>query len=228
MAELKVYFFRHGLTYGNVEAKMCGRTDTLVCRKGWDDLYHLKDNYEYPEVERVYCSPAIRCRETASVLFPGMRPKIVENFWEMDFGTWEDIPVDCSQGAGFEKWLNQDPDCGFPEGESILECQFRAMAAMTRVIKECKEEGISKVAVVAHGEVLSCLMTMALVTDEPASSFTLTPNGMGYEVAVDTEKWFWEEQKLYFVRFLPEGAKRPKAEDSPFFKKEEEQPEEEV
>ena len=219
MAELKVFFFRHGLTYGNVEARMCGRTNTLVCRQGWEELYQLKENYEYPEVERVYCSPAIRCQETASVLFPGQRPKIVENFWEMDFGTWEDIPVDCSRGDGFEKWLAQDPDCGFPEGESILECQSRAMAAMTRVIKECREEGISKVAVVAHGEVLACLMMMALVTEEPREAFTLTPNGMGYEVSVDMDKWFFEEQKLYFVRFLPEGAERPKAEDSPFFSK---------
>ena len=219
MAELSVYFFRHGLTYGNVEARMCGRTDTLVCKQGWDDLYHLKETYEYPEVERVYVSPAIRCRETASVLFPGMRPKICENFWEMDFGTWEDIPIDCSRSDGFEKWLNQDPDCGFPEGESILECRFRAMAAMTRVIKECREERITKVAVVAHGEVLGCLMKMALVTDEPESAFTLTPNGMGYEVKVDMDKWFFEEQKLYFVKFLPEGAERPKAENSPFFSK---------
>lgn len=219
MAEVTIYFFRHGLTYGNVEGHMCGRTDTLVCRQGWEELYHLKENYEYPQVERVYASPAIRCRETASVLFPGQTPKIVDNFWEMDFGEWEDVPVDCSEGAGFEKWLAQDSDCGFPEGESILECRFRAMAAVTRVIKECREEGLTRVAVIAHGEVLGCLMQMALVTEEPAEAFALTPNGMGYEVKVDTERWFFEEQKMYFVQFLPEGAKRPKAEDSPFFHK---------
>ena len=45
MAELRVYFFRHGLTYGNVEARMCGRTNTLVCRQGWEELYHLKETY---------------------------------------------------------------------------------------------------------------------------------------------------------------------------------------
>ena len=150
-----------------------------------------------------------------------MNPKLVENFWEMDFGQWENLPVDCGKSDGFEKWLAQDPDCGFPEGETVLECKFRAMAAMTRVIKECREEGLSKVAVVAHGEVLSCLMSMALVTEEPASAFTLTPNGMGYEVTVDMERWFFEEQKMDFVKFLPEGAKRPGAEESPFFSKQE-------
>ena len=66
-------------------------------------------------------------------------------------------------------------------------------------------------------------MAMALVTEEPESAFTLTPNGMGYEVIVDTDDWFLKEQKLHFVRFLPEGAERPKAEDSPFFKKAEDE-----
>ena len=219
MAKLSVYFFRHGLTYGNKEARMCGRTDTLVCKEGWEELYQLKEEYEYPEVERVYASPAIRCRETASVLFPEHTPKIVQNFWEMDFGTWENQPVDLSYEHEFEKWNNQDPDCGFPEGESILECRYRAVAAMTRVIKECQEEGITKVAIVAHGEVLSCLLDMTLITDEPKAAFMLCPNGMGYEAVLDTEKWFWEEQKMEFVRFLPEGAPRPNPEDSPFFSK---------
>lgn len=219
MSELRVYFFRHALTYGNVEAKMCGRTDTLVCKQGWDELYELKEKYEYPTVDRVYASPAIRCRETASVLFPGQSPKLVQNFWEMDFGTWEDLPVDCGSGEGFEKWLNQDPDCGFPEGESVLECRYRAVAGMTRVVKECREEGLTKVAVVAHGEVLSCLMDMALITNEPKSAFTLCPNGMGYEAVLDMDKWFWEAQKMEFVQFLPVGAPRMKPEDSPFFAK---------
>lgn len=228
MAELKVYFFRHGLTYGNVEARMCGRTDTLVCKEGWEELYRLKEEYEYPTVERLYSSPAIRCRETASVLFPGMTPKLVENFWEMDFGTWENMPVDCGKSEGFEKWLNQDPDCGFPEGESILECRLRALTAMTRVVKECREDGISEVAIVAHGEVLSCLMDIALITDEPKEAFMLCPNGMGYEVVLDMDKWFFEEQKMQFVRFLPEGAVRPRMEDSPFFSVPEEEISEEA
>lgn len=223
MAKLSVYFFRHAFTYGNKEAKMCGRTDTLVCKEGWDELYQLKENYDYPEVDRVYTSPAIRCRETASVLFPEHTPKLVQNFWEMDFGTLENQPVNGSFEAafeeGFEKWLRQDPDCGFPDGESILECRYRAVAAMTRVIKECQEEGLTKVAVIAHGEVLSCLLDMTLITDEPKSAFTLCPNGMGYEVVLDTEEWFWKEQKMEFVQFLPVGAPRLKPEDSPFFAK---------
>lgn len=218
MAQLKVYFFRHGLTYGNKEARMCGRTDTLVCKEGWHELYHLKENYEYPKVEKVFSSPAIRCRETASVLFPGQTPQLVYNFWEMDFGIAENAHVDDhTLIPDFEKWVRQDPDFGLPGGESILECKYRAVAAMTRVIKICKEENLTEVAVVAHGEVLGCLLDMTLVTEEPREAFMLCPNGMGYAVTIDTEEWFFDKQKMYFEDFMPIGAPRMKPEESPFF-----------
>lgn len=218
MAQLKVYFFRHGLTYGNVEARMCGRTDTLVCKEGWDELYDLKEHYEYPEVEKVFASPAIRCRETASVLFPGQLPELIYNFWEMDFGTAEYAKVeDHKMIPDYQKWIRQDPDFSCLGGETILECKYRAVAAMTRVVKTCMEQGLSKVAVVAHGEILSCLLDMTLVTEEPKEAFMLCPNGMGYAVTIDTEKWFFEEQKMYFDGFMPVGAPRPKLEESPFF-----------
>lgn len=218
MAQIKVYLFRHGLTYGNVEARMCGRTDTLVCREGWEELYHLKENYEYPKVEKVFTSPAIRCRETASVLFPGQTPELIHNFWEMDFGEAENAEVaDHTLIPDYEKWLRQDPDFSCKGGESILECKYRAVAAMTRVVKTCMEEELSEVAVVAHGEVLGCLLDMALVTEEPREAFMLCPNGMGYAVTIDTKEWFFEKQKMYFDTFMPVGAPRPNLEDSPFF-----------
>lgn len=220
MAELTVYFFRHGITDRNEMGRMCGRTNALVSEKGWKELHKLKKKYEYPQVEKVFCSPAIRCRETASVLFPGQDPKIVENFWEYDFGALEDTPVDELAARGdFDKWLEQTNDCGYPEGESLLEAKFRAMAAMTRVVKECREQGLTKVAVVAHGEILNLLVSMAMETEEPMESFMLTPNGMGFHARLYTEDWFFRRQKMEFLGFLPEGAKRPKASDSPYFRK---------
>ncbi len=42
------------------------------------------------------------------------------------------------------------------------------------------------------------------------------PNGMGYRCYVDSEKWF-EDQKIFFEEFIPEGAARQKPEDSLYF-----------
>jgi alpha-ribazole phosphatase len=219
MSKLKVYFFRHGLTNRNVGGRCCGRVNALVSEEGRKELYNLYENYEYPVVEKVYSSPAIRCQETASIFFPEQEPEIIEEFWEYDFGKAEDHPVtELAKWPEFEKWLNQDPDCCYEGGETLLGARFRAQAAMTRVVMDCIRNNLKEVAVVAHGEILYLLMTACLETDVPWAEFQLCPNGMGYMVELDKKGWF-KEQKMQFIAFLPEGAERPKAEDSPYFSK---------
>lgn len=218
MGKIKVYFFRHGITTLNEKGHMCGRYNALVSENGWNELRRLKANYEYPQVEKVYCSPAIRCRETASVLFPDQTPELVENFWEMNFGEMEDVWVGSLAGQPvYQKWMSQDPDFAFPGGETNLEARFRVLAAMTHVIQDCVDRGLKEVAVVAHGKIFGLLLSGTLITDEPAEAFKLCPNGMGYAVTLDPEEWFGAEQQMIFEGFYPEGAERPKAEDSPYF-----------
>ena len=87
---------------------------------------------------------------------------------------------------------------------------------MTRFIQRCIEDNISTAAVVAHGDILNSLVRACLDTDMDLRNFLICPNGMGFEVQVDKEKWF-DKQRLQFVRLLPEGAPRTKPEDTPFF-----------
>lgn len=217
MNKMTVSFFRHGETQSNVEGRCAGRTDILITETGRQQLKNLKENYEYPQVEKVFSSPAIRCRETSAILFPEMEPEFVPGFWEMDYGILDNKPVDIlSEQVGKERWLSRDYSAFFPGGESFLEESFRAQAAMTRVIQRCIEENYSNIAVVAHGDILNSLTRACLDTDEDMRNFLICPNGMGFEVTVDKEQWF-QKQRLSFVRFLPEGAKRIKPEETPFF-----------
>lgn len=219
MAKIKVYFVRHGLTNRNIRGVFCGRTNALVSEEGRKELHKLREIYLYPKVDRVFCSPAIRCRETASILYPDYEPEIIEGFWEQSFGEIEDKSLsEWNDTENMEKWLSQDLSCMFPGGESILEAKFRSIAAMTHLIQRCIEDNLREVAVVAHGQIMGVLLKACLVTDEPEEAFILCPNGMGYVGEVDTEEWF-QEQKIIFTGFLPEGAARPKAEDTPYFKR---------
>lgn len=217
MHHLNVTFIRHGETQSNVLGLTSGHSDVLLSPNGWDMLKALKSQYHYPSVEKVYASPAIRCRETASVIFPNQTPHLVENFWEFDFGIYDNQPVtELFKTVDLNKWLNQDKDLYFTGGESLLEASFRARAAMTRVICDALENDLHNVAIVAHGEIFSLLLQYCLITDEPRESFILCPNGMGYTVTLNAEDWF-DHQKFYFECFVPEGAPRPRAEDSPYF-----------
>ena len=219
MNKLTVYFIRHGTTTMNKQGRFCGSTDALLDPDGWDELRKLKKEYDIPDVERVYCSPAIRCRETASVYYPDKEPILKEGLWECDFGQGEKTPASDYAGTDFFKdWLKQRPDIAFPEGESLLEVSFRALSAMTRIVYECKRDGITTIAVVAHGIVLARLMDASLIPKKYASEFTLSPNGMGLIGTVDMNQWF-SSQRIRFKTFFPKGAPRLKPEDSPYFAK---------
>ncbi|MDY4069646.1 MAG: histidine phosphatase family protein [Lachnospiraceae bacterium] len=218
MDKLKVCFVRHGETKSNILGNCCGRINLLLSDQGRDQLKELRRNHAYPEVERVFSSPAIRCRETAQVIYPDLEPELVYNLWEFDFGNMDDRPIaEVRDFVGADRWAQKENDCMFPGGESLLEASLRIRAGMTRVIQRCIEDDLSRVAVFTHGEILYALVRACMVTDEPAESFILCPNGMGYEAEVDKKGWF-SDQKIYFDKFIPEGAKRPRPEDSPYFR----------
>lgn len=216
--DLKVYFVRHGMTITNEEGRFGGTTDTLLTRQGWADLYRLKETYEYPAVEKVFSSPAVRCRETASVLYPEHVPVILEGLWEYKFGKMENHLVsDFLDQPVWRKWLDQDPDCSFADdGETLLEASFRVRAAMTRIVKDALDNELGRIAVIAHGEILALLMDATLQSNESADAFKLCPNGMGVVASLNKQGWF-KKQTMRFEGFLPEGAPRLRPEDSPFF-----------
>lgn len=43
-------------------------------------------------VSRHVTSPALRCRQTAQALWPGVEPAHDPRLWEQDFGAWEGMP----------------------------------------------------------------------------------------------------------------------------------------
>ena len=75
MSKFTVYFARHGLTTCNEKGVLRGSAGALVSEAGRSERKELKRLYSYPEVDHLYASPAIRCRETAAILYSGMEPE---------------------------------------------------------------------------------------------------------------------------------------------------------
>lgn len=218
MAELTLYFIRHGQTANNVSGRMQGQLDALLSEEGRAQLHDLKARYVYPPVDRLYSSPAIRARETAAILYPEMEPVLLPGLWELSFGAWEGRTMEeISQTPYFQGWLDQPWDFAFAGGETLLEGSLRIRGAITHIVHDAAQEGLRQVAVVAHGEIFNLLFRSCLVSDLPAEDLLLCPNGMGLVATADTKTWF-RRQKLPFRSFFPEGAPRPQAADSPYFK----------
>ena len=110
-----VLLIRHGATAGNLKKRYIGRTDQPLCAAGEAQLRRLAD--DLPPCDHLFCSPLLRCRQTAQLLWPGVEQTVVDELRETDFGPFEGntvkAVVDRITGkAPFEGTSPVDPFCG--------------------------------------------------------------------------------------------------------------------
>ena len=94
---MKINLIRHGQTSGNLESRYIGTTDEPLCSAGMKALSRRR----YPAHGVLICSPMKRCIQTAQAIYPGVKPMIMHELRECDFGAFE--------GKNYLE-LNGDPD----------------------------------------------------------------------------------------------------------------------
>lgn len=92
-----LYFVRHGQTYWNVEAKVCGRTDSALTPTGLAQAQEtgrvIKARIDAGEmhIDAILASPLSRAHNTAQAIaeMTGIPVRIEPAIIEQDFGQWE-------------------------------------------------------------------------------------------------------------------------------------------
>ena len=70
-----------------------------VAGVGVAELQKLKEEVEYPKVDKVYSSPMLRCKQTANLLYPYKDIQLVDNLREIDFGDFTGRYCGMEQGT---------------------------------------------------------------------------------------------------------------------------------
>ena len=78
MKTYRIHLIRHGVTKDNIEGVYCGITDTPLCEDGKEQLMQMKAEYSYPGAEFLFTSPLVRCKETAEILYPDLKPIVID------------------------------------------------------------------------------------------------------------------------------------------------------
>lgn len=89
MKTYKLHLIRHGLTKGNLDGLYIGHTDMPLCSQGIEQIKKMKKDYTYPAADYVFSSPLKRCVSTAKLIYPNIKPIIIEDLIEYDFGQFE-------------------------------------------------------------------------------------------------------------------------------------------
>ena len=142
---MRIWLIRHGLTRLGEEKRYQGATDTRLSDKGRAALRRADFTPAH-----VHVSPARRARETAELLFPGVRQIPVSGLREMNFGAFEGRGWwEMEQDADYRAWVDGGCEGRCPGGEDRAEFTARVTNAFREIVET--EKNSEELVLVAHG-----------------------------------------------------------------------------
>lgn len=184
MRTLKIHLIRHGATDANYDGRYIGcKTDLPLAPEGLNELRMLKDDIDYPEIERLYSSPMLRCRQTGAVLYPDFEPVMVEELKEYDFGSFENkTAAELESNPNFIPWTSGRLSAP-PGGEDNSGFIKRICVGFNKIVLDMIESGLTESAVIMHGGAIMMLLGVSAVPRSKPVEWT-ADNGRGYSVRV--------------------------------------------
>ena len=204
MLNYKLHLIRHGMTSANHQGLFLGRTDVGVCEKGMQELALLKENFVYPDVQKVYASPMLRCKQTARFLYPDTYTVYNDNLMECDFGVMEGKTSKELEGTeSLRSFLCDGINYKIEGGESGMEFLTRLEKGITEVFSDMMKEKITNAACVTHGGVITLLLCALGLPSREASAW-MPQNGTGYTILFTPAMW-QRDHKFEVYSYLPYG-----------------------
>lgn len=155
---MQLLFLRHSLTAGNLEHRYIGcQTDESLCSEGIiliDQKISVLQKYK-PDL--LFVSPMMRCRETASRIFPNISQTIISDFRECDFGQFEGKNYqELSDNPVYQAWIDSGGTLPFPKGETREDFVLRTCKAISSIVQE---NAANLIAIVAHGGTMMSILS---------------------------------------------------------------------
>lgn len=189
----ELILIRHGKTKWNEEERYIGQTDMPLSDNGVREVRAMTREGAYPEVDLLFTSPMIRCIQTAEIIYPHMKPVIIDEYREIDFGVLEgrrysemqDDPV-------FRAWVESGGKTEFPgyeDRDAYMDRVLKGYEKMCAYIDEYRHilrtgqtDRVIKAAVVCHGGTIMSIMAR----DDRDSYYShMTGNGKAVRCSVD-------------------------------------------
>lgn len=154
---MKLYFIRHGATQGNLEGRYVGRTDEGILEEEKERLG--QKGQALPEMDQIFVSPYLRCRQTAEFLFGKNKTEIIEDFREMDFGEFEYKNYqELTGNSDYQKFIDSGGTVGFPGGEEPEFFKLRCRQAFQSCVRKARENRWKHVGFILHGGTIMAIL----------------------------------------------------------------------
>lgn len=157
----EIILVRHGRTVWNVQGRPRGRAEVPLDAVGVQQAEAAAAYVaEHWSPKMVYHSPLRRTRETAVPIGKATGAPLVPHagFIDIDFGAWEGrLPDDLAAhwSDAWRTWHTRPQEVIIPDGETLMNAQRRAMAALHEVVRANPDH---VVAVVSHMHIIRLLI----------------------------------------------------------------------
>lgn len=199
----KIHLIRHGITTANLEGTYCGVTDLPLCPEGAADLNRLAETYSYPFVDVIYCSPLLRARQSAEILFPGCALELMDHLREAGFGIYEGRSLaELKTDAEFQKWVSFGSGLVPPGAEPHDAFARRCVAGLSELAEDMMRRGLPSAAVVTHAGVIANILASAAYPKKSVYDWQCIP-GCGYTAIADPSL-FLRQPVIEVVGYVPE------------------------
>jgi len=204
----RIVLLRHAHSVANEKNLLAGRTAGISLSKtGKEQAKDLISRLGTIQFDEVAISPLQRCRETIDpwLTSTGAKSRIVvdESISEVDYGSWSGKTLSSLRRKAQWKIVQDFPSqMTFPEGESLLEMQGRALSGFYR-LNAVKGKGPRLL--VSHGDVIKSIVAHCLgmhldqfqrLVIEPASLTIIdTDSGTSRLVRFNDAKGFLSSEK---------------------------------
>lgn len=189
MKAYHIFLLRHGMTQSNKEGRYIGRTDVPLSDEGAQGLRALAEKKPYPQADRFFASPLLRCRQSLEILYPGRPYEVVDGLAEYDFGDYEGKSMEeLKDDPAYGAWIAAKGALAPPNGESTEDFQKRCGAAFEGIVESLLRDGSQRAVVLAHGGTIMFLLSSFGYPRRPFYNW-LAGNGMGFEVVITPSLW---------------------------------------
>ncbi|MDR1688971.1 MAG: histidine phosphatase family protein [Clostridiales bacterium] len=174
MAVKHFLFIRHGKTRGNIQRRYIGNIEEPLCGEGIQELKLLASKNILPPVSTLFCGPALRCRQTAEILFPNTNYTLCP-LKEIDFGIFKNKNAQELTGCeAYEKWLETNCMGDIPGGESVSD--FKRHCCETFAII-ASSGGDGTTALVIHGGNIMAILEKYCVPKQDFYAYHIPDGG---------------------------------------------------
>ena len=153
------------------------------------ELRKLDHNSVYPGGTALFTSPLKRCKETCEIIYPALKPIVVDQLTECNFGEWEGKTAEELKDDGdFKKWIAGSNDVKPPKGESSADFTRRVCRIFEDIVNGLMKTGTTESIIVTHGGVIMTLLAVYGIPQAKPHEWVMD-GGYGYSLRITPMLW---------------------------------------